>query len=264
MYTYTIYTPRVPTPPPVSSVPQGASVTPAIASGFSSTPLGRSAIWMFKVSTAAVGLAVGTSDRMHKYAEYGIDATVSKAKGIIKVIARDEREHVKELDPLADSVQPKKAPVAPAPLNKQPATKKQVVKHSYKLNAYPASPKVAAAAKQPELTAAEQQLLRGEQEGQHWGEYINASSLRSDKKWFGKVLIDGVITSSATVATYKDLVLHVHFTSRKGAALPDQTEVIPFLSPGKSVRVHLKLKMPADTDSVIYKITSANYLLAPR
>ncbi|GAB2954551.1 hypothetical protein GCM10027048_20000 [Hymenobacter coalescens] len=111
-----------------------------------------------------------------------------------------------------------------------------------------------------QLTYAEQRQLLGQQEGRGWARFINYNGLSNRGNLIGQTVIEGVVTSSASVATYKDLVLHVVFASKTGTPLSEQDVVIyEFLQPGGSVRLKHKFNTPADAATVQYDITGADY-----
>jgi hypothetical protein len=127
---------------------------------------------------------------------------------------------------------------------------------------YPYDPTATASIAERQLTYAEQRQLLGEQEGGDWARFIDYNGLSNRGNLIGQTVIEGVVTSSASVATYKDLVLHVVFTSKTGTPLSEQDVVIyEFLKPGGSLRLKHKFNTPADAATVQYTITGADYTL---
>lgn len=81
----------------------------------------------------------------------------------------------------------------------------------------------------------------------------------SDKKNFwGKTVIKGTITNTATVASYKDVDIELSFYSKTGALLEKDHEVIyETIAPGRNTGFKTKYFAPRGTDSVAMKIYGA-------
>lgn len=123
-------------------------------------------------------------------------------------------------------------------------------------------PTATASIEKRQLSYAEQRQLLGEQEGRQWGSFIDYSGLTYRSNLIGQAVIEGVVTNSASVATYKDLVLHIKFSSRTGTVLAENDAVIyEFLPPGGSLRFKRKFKSPAYAATIDYDIVGADYTI---
>lgn len=127
---------------------------------------------------------------------------------------------------------------------------------------YYTDPTATASIAEHQLTYAERRQLLGEQEGRDWAKFIDYNGLDFHTNLIGQSVIKGTVTSSASVATYKDLVLHVSFSSKTGQLLGEQDAVIyEYLPPGGSVQLKRKFNTPAYTATVNYDITGAEYTI---
>lgn len=74
----------------------------------------------------------------------------------------------------------------------------------------------------------------------------------------GQTVIEGDITSSATVAHFKDAVLKVNFYSKTGTFLGSEDFVIyEFVKPGQSTHFKIKSFGPASAEDVKIEISKA-------
>lgn len=74
----------------------------------------------------------------------------------------------------------------------------------------------------------------------------------------GQTVVKGMIRSSATVATYKDVDIKLSFYSKTNALLEtDKETVFELLSPGQAKNFKTKYFAPKGTDSVALEILSA-------
>ena len=77
----------------------------------------------------------------------------------------------------------------------------------------------------------------------------------------GVVVIDGSIMNKATMATYKDAVVHVDYLSKTNSVLgSDEQTVMEFFKPNTSVEVKLKFPGYKGTKSAMVKLKSATAL----
>lgn len=127
---------------------------------------------------------------------------------------------------------------------------------------YSTDPTATASIAEHQLTYAERRQLLGQQEGRDWAKFIDYNGLNYHSNLIGQSVIKGTVTSSASVATYKDLVLHVTFSSKTGQLLGEQDAVIyEYLPPGGSVQLKRKFNTPAYTATINYDITGAEYTI---
>jgi hypothetical protein len=204
----------------------------------------------------------GAEQRFNESVDDMLD-TYDHSKAIIKgdSCIYEKRLAAKEKSSTA-TVTPKRAVASVISARKSPRSKRTARSSA----SVPKQP-TASTENKPQLSVAEQQRLRGEQEGQHWNDYIDASSLRYSERSglanFRKPTAAGTISSAASVATYKELILRVQFTLKSGEVL-EQEEIVPgFLSPGRSMPFKSKLKVPAHTQSITCVLIGTKYLLAP-
>ena len=259
-------------PPPVLpvAVPPGAPVPGPSTPQGPNSPFTRGVVWLMKLSTATVGLAVANSGQMKTLVEYVINATCSKAKGINEVLQRDERKHVQEFISATDSlkmgVPPMPTPPV-APKTEVTSPSSSAGKHALRRpRSYKPAPYLSTAPSQQlpaQFTYAEQQRILGEQEGIDWEKNINDSGLQHHRfvKFLGPTVVKGTLYSTATVATYKEMVLHASFTLKSGEVREADEIIREFLPPGGSVPVKVKFKTPAHTVKIEYKVNGAGYLL---
>jgi hypothetical protein len=273
MYTYTMYTPPGVAPVLGPSIPPSIPMMPppvvapmpAVVQAAHASSVVRAATWMFKITSATVAIAVGTSERMHHLAEYLIDATFSKGKSIGEVMLRDEEKYVTKLVLPGDSAKVRKLPPVPVPLiPKRELGRKHSLKHASKLVVHQPKQTIAVRAEQP-LTQAEEQQRVGHYEGTAWGQFVRYSGLRDHTRLFGLsrvVVMKGVITNTASVATYKELVLHVSFFSQAGELQGEENKIIhQLIAPGTSLPIKYTFTSPIRNPVVDFKITSVDYLL---
>lgn len=75
----------------------------------------------------------------------------------------------------------------------------------------------------------------------------------------GKMTLTGTITNSATVATFKDVNLLVHFYSKTQTEISSETYVIyEFVPPGQTINFESKVNVPDGTESVGWDVLSAS------
>ena len=74
----------------------------------------------------------------------------------------------------------------------------------------------------------------------------------------GQTVIEGDITSSATVAQFKDVVLKVNFYTKTGTFLGSEDFVVyEFVNPGQSVHFKIKSFGPEGSEKIDVKISEA-------
>ena len=74
----------------------------------------------------------------------------------------------------------------------------------------------------------------------------------------GQTVVKGIIRSSATVATYKDVDIKLSFYSKTNALLEtDKETVFEVLSPGQAKNFKTKYFAPKGTDSVALEVLGA-------
>ena len=89
---------------------------------------------------------------------------------------------------------------------------------------------------------------------------VNFISVKGNDKrnLFGQTVVKGMIRSTATVATYKDVNIKLSFYSKTNALLEtDKETVFEVLSPGQAKNFKTKYFAPKGTDSVALEVLSA-------
>jgi hypothetical protein len=75
---------------------------------------------------------------------------------------------------------------------------------------------------------------------------------------FGQMVIKGIVTNKATVATYKDVDVQLSFFSKTGTLLENDRETIfEIIGPGQSKSFKTKYFAPKGSDSVAIAILGA-------
>jgi|LauGreSBDMM110SN_4_FD.fasta_scaffold26608_2 hypothetical protein len=75
---------------------------------------------------------------------------------------------------------------------------------------------------------------------------------------FGQTVIEGDITSSATVAKFKDVVLKVNFYTKTGTFLGSEEFVVyEFVNPGQSVHFKVKSFGPESAEKIDVELSKA-------
>ena len=110
--------------------------------------------------------------------------------------------------------------------------------------------------KTPEELRAE--LLQSEQ--QYPGKYINGKTSNWKNLW-GKRVIQLQLTNTATLASFKDLVINVTFLSKTGTELgQNQFTVFEYFKPGQVVTHNVRAYAPSATKNVSVTVISATAL----
>jgi hypothetical protein len=112
-----------------------------------------------------------------------------------------------------------------------------------------------------EYVQARQQLA--EREGKEWRRYLQ-EKLQHHRNLLGQVIVEGSISSTATAATYTDVVLQVTFQDAEGRVLQQyDTPVKEPIKPGMVLPVKEKYPAPKDMYSAAYVIAEADFTVAP-
>jgi hypothetical protein len=79
------------------------------------------------------------------------------------------------------------------------------------------------------------------------------------KNFWGQLVINGNIYSSATIAKYKDITLRISFISQTNSLISESNSTIyDYFYPNSSKEFKLKLDAPKDTKNVNLNIENAN------
>lgn len=84
------------------------------------------------------------------------------------------------------------------------------------------------------------------------------AQLESKINLLGAVILDGTISNKATLATYKDVVIHVDFISKTNTILGnDEQTVSEFFKPGSATEIKVKFAGYKGTKTVQYHLKAA-------
>lgn len=102
-----------------------------------------------------------------------------------------------------------------------------------------------------------------EREGKEWRRYLQ-EKLSHRRNVLKQVVVEGSITSSATVATYTDVVLQVTFQDAEGRVLQQyDTPLREPIKPGAVLQIREKYPAPKGMDSAGYVIADASFTITP-
>lgn len=102
-----------------------------------------------------------------------------------------------------------------------------------------------------------------EREGKNWRRYLQ-EKLQHRSNLLGQVVAEGSITSTATAATYTDVVLQVTFQDAEGRVLQQyDTPIKQPIEPGTVRPFKEKYAVPKGMDSVGYVIAEADFIVVP-
>lgn len=139
----------------------------------------------------------------------------------------------------------------------------QMVKHNYMLKLIPFILFLGAcgqSAKQDHYSATtyqEQKLTLEQQEKQAPLQFISSDGTYR-KNLFGRFVLDGTITNTATIATYKDIVLEIRFYSRTETLLgTKQYTLYQYYPPGSKKTFQLKVDANSAATKIGWKIVKA-------
>jgi hypothetical protein len=103
----------------------------------------------------------------------------------------------------------------------------------------------------------ETKLTLEEQEQQSPAQFLDANGTYR-KNLVGEWVMEGNISSSASVATYKDVVLNINFISATGTEIGSQQETIyKYVTPGGQQSFKVKVGGYRDAESVNMSVISA-------
>ncbi len=103
----------------------------------------------------------------------------------------------------------------------------------------------------------EQKMTLGQQEKQNPMQFLSSTGTYR-KNLFGRFVVDGTISNTATVATYKDVVLEVRFYSRTETLLDTkQYTICEYYPPGSRKTFNLKMDAAAGTSKIGWDIVDA-------
>ncbi|HEX2901034.1 MAG TPA: FxLYD domain-containing protein [Bacteroidia bacterium] len=78
------------------------------------------------------------------------------------------------------------------------------------------------------------------------------------KNLFGETVIEGTLTNKASLTSYKDFELMIHWNDEKGVALDSAVEMIlENLDPGENVAFKTKRKGPRHSKSTLMRLRAA-------
>lgn len=98
-----------------------------------------------------------------------------------------------------------------------------------------------------------------EREGKEWRRYLQ-EKLQHRSNLLGQVVVEGSISSAATVATYTDVVLQVTFQDAGGRVLQQyDTPIKEPITPGAVLQIKEKYPAPKGMDSAGYVIADASF-----
>lgn len=101
-----------------------------------------------------------------------------------------------------------------------------------------------------------------EREGKEWRRYLQ-EKLQHHSNLLGQVVVEGTISSTATVATYTDVVLQVTFQDAEGHVLQQyDTPLKQPIKPGAVLQIKEKYPAPKGMDSAGYVIADASFTAA--
>jgi|GEM_PF-5604677 len=115
---------------------------------------------------------------------------------------------------------------------------------------------------QPVLTYTEQRRLLGQHEGQNWRMFIDPSSIHDRRNMVNRMVVEGIIKSSASAATYKNVTLRIRVTSSIAGVTEENKVIEGPLYPGGSVPVKFKIKAPARNTAVSYEVIGTDYYIS--
>lgn len=106
----------------------------------------------------------------------------------------------------------------------------------------------------------ETKLTLEQQEQQSPTQFLNADGTYR-KNLVGEWVMEGNISSSASVATYKDVVLNISFISATGTEIGSQSETLyKFFKPGANQSFKIKISGYQDVESVSMDVVGATAL----
>jgi hypothetical protein len=101
-----------------------------------------------------------------------------------------------------------------------------------------------------------------EREGKEWRRYLQ-ETLQHRSNLLGQVVVEGSISSTATVATYTDVVLQVTFQDAEGRVLQQyDTPIKEPIKPGAVLQIKEKYPAPKGMDSAGFVIADAGFTMA--
>ncbi|QIX59694.1 hypothetical protein HER32_00190 [Hymenobacter sp. BT18] len=115
-------------------------------------------------------------------------------------------------------------------------------------------PTATASIEEAPLTYEQQRARLAAKELEYWPEFVSGS-FTQHTNFINETVVQGTVSSTASVATFKDIVLEVTFYSKTDTELGTRRATIyEFLPPGGSVHVKKKFATPANTHHVQYGI----------
>ena len=79
------------------------------------------------------------------------------------------------------------------------------------------------------------------------------------KNWIGETVIEGTLSNAATVAAYKDVVLHVDFYSKTNTVITTRRFTIyEMMNPGQTIAFKVKTIVPKDVTDLKVSIMGAS------
>ncbi len=103
----------------------------------------------------------------------------------------------------------------------------------------------------------EQKMALRQQEKENPIQFLSSTGTYR-KNFFERFVVDGTISNTATVATYKDVVLEVRFYSRTETLLDTkQYTIYEYYPPGSRKTFNLKMYAAAGTSKIGWKIVDA-------
>lgn len=99
-----------------------------------------------------------------------------------------------------------------------------------------------------------------EKERANPGGYLS-STINPDLDAIGQSEVEGSVTNTATLVTYKDIVLTINFMSKTNSIISSEQETIyETVSPNQTKTFKVKVQAPENTSSIEAKVTGATPL----
>lgn len=104
----------------------------------------------------------------------------------------------------------------------------------------------------------EQKISLEEQERRNPLSFLSAGGTYRQTLLGIKIVINGTVTNSASIATYKDVRIRVRFYSKTKTEISSEIYVLyEFIPPGKTKDFTWRIETPGGTESVSWDIISA-------